>query len=187
MRQWVKAKSFTSLALLKKARIGEMWLWRKQSATYWIHQIPLDRHMFGRACTSEVSGLRHWRICLKMAAAESNMECFWYNYTIINCLLTIFVQNYYTQPIYYTDVSKWCESLTDWSIPLKNTNFNQYHTLQCGVTSTCQLPSFIWNMYWHAKICLLCMHWHKYVIHLAEWSVDGSSRHGLLFQVWAQG
>ena len=46
------------------------------------------------------------------------MESFWYNYTIINCLLTIFVHNYYAQPIYYTDVSKCCESLTDWSIPL---------------------------------------------------------------------
>ena len=36
------------------------------------------------------------------------MECFWYNYTIINCLLTICVHNYYAQTIYYTDVSK-CE------------------------------------------------------------------------------
>ena len=48
------------------------------------------------------------------------MECFWYNYTIINCLLTIFVHNYYAKPIYYTAVSKWCESLADWSIPLNN-------------------------------------------------------------------
>ena len=46
------------------------------------------------------------------------MERFWYNYTIINCLLTIFVHNYYAQPIYYIDASKWSESLTDWSIPL---------------------------------------------------------------------
>ena len=30
----------------------------------------------------------------------------------------IFVHDYYAQPIYYTDVSKWCESITDWSIPL---------------------------------------------------------------------
>ena len=44
------------------------------------------------------------------------MECFWYNYIIIHCF---FVHNYYAQPIYYTDVSKWCESLTDWSIPLR--------------------------------------------------------------------
>ena len=49
---------------------------------------------------------------------ESNTEYFWYNYTIINCLLTIFVHNYYAQPLYYTRVSKWCESLTDWSNPL---------------------------------------------------------------------
>ncbi|KAK2183236.1 hypothetical protein NP493_319g03000 [Ridgeia piscesae] len=36
---------------------------------YWIHQIPLDRHrMFERACASDVSGLCHWRINLKMAA-----------------------------------------------------------------------------------------------------------------------
>ena len=46
------------------------------------------------------------------------MECFWYSYTIINCLLTIFVHNYYAQPIYNTTVSKCCESLTDWSIRL---------------------------------------------------------------------
>ena len=31
----------------------------------------------------------------------------------------MFVHNYYAQPIYSTDVSKWCESLIDWSIPLK--------------------------------------------------------------------
>ena len=72
--------------------------------------------MFERACASDVSGLLHWRISLKMP--ESNAECFWYNYIIINCLLTIFVHSYYGQPIYFTDVSKWCESLTDWSIPL---------------------------------------------------------------------
>ena len=26
------------------------------------------------------------------------------------------MHSYYAQPIYYTDVSKWCGSLTDWSI-----------------------------------------------------------------------
>ena len=31
----------------------------------------------------------------------------------------IFMHNYYAQPLYYTHVSKLCESLTDWSIPLK--------------------------------------------------------------------
>ena len=31
----------------------------------------------------------------------------------------IFMHNYYAQPIYYTDVSKLCEYLTDLSIPLK--------------------------------------------------------------------
>ena len=36
-----------------------------------------------------------------------------------NCLLAIFVHNYYAQPIHYTDASKRCESLTDWSNPLK--------------------------------------------------------------------
>ena len=29
------------------------------------------------------------------------------------------MHNYYAQPIYYTGVSQLCESLTDWSIPLK--------------------------------------------------------------------
>ena len=29
------------------------------------------------------------------------------------------MHNYYAQPVYYTDVSKLCESLTDWSIPLR--------------------------------------------------------------------
>ena len=48
------------------------------------------------------------------------MECFRYNYTIIHCLLTIFVHNYYAQPIYYTDVSKLSKSLSDWSIPLRD-------------------------------------------------------------------
>ena len=47
------------------------------------------------------------------------MECFLYNCTLINCLLTICEHNYYTQPIYYTNVSKCFESLTDWSIPLR--------------------------------------------------------------------
>ena len=37
----------------------------------------------------------------------------WYNYTIINCLLTIFMRNYYPQPIYYTYVSKYCETDKD--------------------------------------------------------------------------
>ena len=45
---------------------------------------------------------------------------FWYNYTIINYLLTIFFHNYYAHPICYTYMSKYCESLTDWSIPLIN-------------------------------------------------------------------
>ena len=74
--------------------------------------------MFEHACASHVSGLGHWRIRLKMA--ESNMECFWYNYTIINYLLTIFVHTYYVQPMQYTYVSKCCVSLTDWSIPLRH-------------------------------------------------------------------
>ena len=30
------------------------------------------------------------------------------------------MHNCYAQTIYYTDVSKCCESLTDWGIPLKN-------------------------------------------------------------------
>jgi len=46
------------------------------------------------------------------------MERFWYNDTVINCLLTVSVHNYYAQPIYYTYVTKCHESLTDWSIPL---------------------------------------------------------------------
>ena len=46
------------------------------------------------------------------------MACFWYNCTTINCLLTIFVHNYYAQPIYYTDVIICRESLADYSTPL---------------------------------------------------------------------
>ena len=49
---------------------------------------------------------------------ESNTECFWYNYTIMNCLLMIFVHNCYAQTIYYTGVS-----LTGVS-PLRNGNNN---------------------------------------------------------------
>ena len=70
--------------------------------------------MFERACASDVSGLRHWRISLKM-----NPTYFWYNYTIINCLLTTFVHKYYAQPIYYTDVSKRCESLTEYPFKVR--------------------------------------------------------------------
>ena len=51
-------------------------------------------------------------------AHESKIACFWYNYSIINCLLTIFVHNYYAHPIYYAYINKYCEFLTDWSIPL---------------------------------------------------------------------
>jgi len=36
------------------------------------------------------------------------------------------VHNYYAQPIYYSDVSKWCESITDWSIPLKLLDLSSY-------------------------------------------------------------
>ena len=42
----------------------------------------------------------------------------------MNCLLTIFVHNYYAQLIYYTDFSKCCESLTDWTIPLSIDTFS---------------------------------------------------------------
>ena len=41
---------------------------------------------------------------------ESNMECFWYNYTIINCLLMTYAQLLCTSNILYTYVSKCCES-----------------------------------------------------------------------------
>ena len=34
------------------------------------------------------------------------------------------MHDYYAQPIYYTDVSKWCESLVDWSIPLSKSRWN---------------------------------------------------------------
>ena len=82
-----------------------------------MHQIILDRHrMFEHACASDVSGLRHWRISLKMAAPWNPT---WSVSDIINCFLTIFVHNYYVQPICYIDVRKLCESLTDWSIPLR--------------------------------------------------------------------
>ena len=60
------------------------------------------------------------------------MECFWYNHTIISCLLRIFVHNYYVQPIYYTYVSKCCESLTDWSIPLSESS-NCDHLVECWI------------------------------------------------------
>ena len=37
------------------------------------------------------------------------------------------MHNYYAQPIYYTDISKWCESLTDWGIPLSNGVITHLH------------------------------------------------------------
>ena len=36
----------------------------------------------------------------------------------------MYVHNYYAQPIYYTDVSKCCESLTNWGIPLRRIFLN---------------------------------------------------------------
>ena len=63
------------------------------------------------------------------------MECFWYNCTIINCLLTIFVHNYYSQPMYYTDVSKCCECLTDWKPDCKSEAVSSLYLQQlsrCG-------------------------------------------------------
>ena len=52
------------------------------------------------------------------------MECFCYNYTIINCLLTIFVYNYYAKSIY---VNKCCQSLTDWSISVSTSFIPHAH------------------------------------------------------------
>ena len=65
------------------------------------------------------SDLRHSFCAPRWQRPESNIACFRYNYTIINCLLTIVVHNYYAQLICYTYISKCCKSLTDWSIPLK--------------------------------------------------------------------
>ena len=84
--------------------------------------------MFEHAWASDVSGLRHWRIISRWQRPESNMEYFLYNYTIVTCLLTIFGHNYYAQPIYYTDVSKCCESVTNWCIPL---TFRSFLCRQC--------------------------------------------------------
>ena len=42
----------------------------------------------------------------------------------MNCLLIISAHNYYAQPIYYTYVSKCCESLIDWGILL---NIRTFH------------------------------------------------------------
>jgi len=36
---------------------------------------------------------------------ENDSTCFWYSYMIINCLLTMFVNNYGAQLIYHTYVS----------------------------------------------------------------------------------
>ena len=82
-------------------------------------------------CESDVSKLRHtgyikyqWTDvrCSNVHAPETcvTIACFWYNNSIINCLLTIFMHNYYGQPIYYTYVSKCYEPLIDWSIPLRS-------------------------------------------------------------------
>ena len=55
-------------ALLKKARIGGIFA-NNCDCDVSNPQIPLDRNkMFERACASNVSGLRHWYISLKMAA-----------------------------------------------------------------------------------------------------------------------
>ena len=89
-------------ALLKKARIGG------------IFAIYCDNDESNPRLRKQFTSLaqRHSR----WQRPESNTECFSNNYTIINCLLTIFVHNYYARPIYYTNVSKCCQSLTDWSI-----------------------------------------------------------------------
>ena len=85
-----------------------------------IRQIPLDRRrMFDRACASDVNGLRHWSYTSTWQRLAFDVACFWSNYTVINWLLTIFVHNCYAQLIYYIYGSRYCEPLTDWSIPLK--------------------------------------------------------------------
>ena len=92
-------------ALLKKAKLGRDLVYNGYSdinkpGRAWIHEILLDRHrMFEHACASYVSGLRHWFCASRWQGPESKIACFWYNYTIINYLLMIFVHNYYAQPI----------------------------------------------------------------------------------------
>ena len=93
--------------------------------------------------------MRQWR--------KPNRLRHWYNYTIINCLLTIFVHNYYVQPIYYTDVSKCFESLTDWSIPLKRDGCrlmlrqNKTLILVAGV-------GILQNVWWHSQTAAMKIH-----------------------------
>ena len=63
----------------------------------------------------------------------------------MNCLLTIFVHNYYAQPIYYTDISKCYESLTDWSIPL---SFFLAHNINTASLSLYWWGQFIYWITW---------------------------------------
>ena len=60
----------------------------------------------------------NWFCVSKCQRPESKISCFWYNYTVTNCLLTTSVHNYFAQSIQYTHVSKYCEPLTEWSIHL---------------------------------------------------------------------
>ena len=125
MHQWRKPDRLHHWRIVEKARTGGIFANNCDSDVsnpqhtgyikyYWTHLGCLNVH-WRKRFTSLVRESRWQR-------SDSNMECFLYNYTIINCLLTICLHNYYTQPI-YTDVSKCCESLTDWSIPLSYVQF----------------------------------------------------------------
>ena len=90
-----------------------------KTKTYLVRQIPLDRcRMFDCACASDISGLRYWFYASGRQRPNSMQHVFWYNYTVFNWLLTIFVHHYYAQPIHYSYVSNYCEPLTVWSIHL---------------------------------------------------------------------
>ena len=84
---------------------------RKASAMLWLFQ----------QCASDVIDLAYVTGSVPQDGSTLNpiLHVFLYNYTVINCLLLVFVYDYYVQPMYYTYLSWYCESLTDWSIPLK--------------------------------------------------------------------
>ena len=105
------------------------------------------------------------------------MECFWYNYTIINCLLTILVHKYNAQPIYYTDVSKCCEYLTNWSIPLTHVRVFLTQARQSTGSPTVQQTNNIWNLFARDKTASKARQWIR-----GGWPVVVGTTEGSVFR-----
>ena len=51
------------------------------------------------------------------------------------------MHNYYAQPIYFTEGSKWCESLTGWSIPLKEKDLGLTISADMKVSEQCGIAA----------------------------------------------